>query len=73
MIARLWHLSNPRQVAQDLLKRLGLTNAADLRVSTYSGGIRRRLDIAMSLVRKPQVIFLDDPTAGLDPEVRIEF
>jgi ABC-2 type transport system ATP-binding protein len=73
MIARLRHLINPRQVADDLLVRFGLTDAADRRVSTYSGGMRRRLDIAMSLVGNPQVIFLDEPTAGLDPEVRIEF
>lgn len=73
MIAKLRHLKNPRQVADDLLNRFGLTDAADRRVSTYSGGMRRRLDIAMSLVGKPQLIFLDEPTAGLDPEVRIEF
>jgi ABC-2 type transport system ATP-binding protein len=72
MIARLRHLHDPRQVADDLLKRFGLIEAADRRVSTYSGGMRRRLDIAMSLTGKPQVIFLDEPTNGLDPEARIE-
>jgi len=73
MIAKLRHLTNPRQVADDLLNRFGLTAAAaDRRVSTYSGGMRRRLDIAMSLVGKPQLIFLDEPTTGLDPEGRIE-
>ena len=72
MIARLRHLKNSRQVADNLLKRFGLTEAADRRVSTYSGGMRRRLDIAMSLVGKPQVIFLDEPTTGLDPEARLE-
>ena len=72
MIARLRHLKNPRQVADDLLKRFGLTDAANRRVSTYSGGMRRRLDLAMSLVGKPQIIFLDEPTTGLDPEARIE-
>lgn len=72
MIAKLRHLTNPRQVADDLLKRFGLTNAADHRVSTYSGGMRRRLDIAMSLIGKPKLIFLDEPTTGLDPEGRIE-
>ena len=72
MIARLRHLKSSRQVADDLLNRFGLMDAADRRVSTYSGGMRRRLDIAMSLVGKPQVIFLDEPTTGLDPEARIE-
>ncbi|MFD2573020.1 ABC transporter ATP-binding protein [Spirosoma soli] len=72
MIARLWHLGNPRQVADDLLNRFGLTDAADRSASTYSGGMRRRLDIAMSLVGKPPLIFLDEPTTGLDPEARIE-
>jgi ABC-2 type transport system ATP-binding protein len=72
MIARLRHLSNPHQVADGLIKRFGLSDAADRRASTYSGGMRRRLDIAMSLVGKPQLIFLDEPTTGLDPEARIE-
>ena len=72
MIAQLRHLQNPRQVAEDLLSRFGLTNAADRKASTYSGGMRRRLDIAMSLVGKPPVIFLDEPTTGLDPQARME-
>ena len=72
MIARLRHLKDPRQIADDLLNRFGLTDAADRRVSTYSGGMRRKLDIAMSLIGKPQLIFLDEPTNGLDPEARIE-
>ncbi|MGF7037733.1 ABC transporter ATP-binding protein [Mucilaginibacter lappiensis] len=72
IIARLRHLKNPRQVADDLLNRFGLTGAADRGVSTYSGGMRRRLDIAMSLVGESQVIFLDEPTTGLDPEARLE-
>ncbi len=72
MIAQLKHLKNPRQIADDMLNRFGLTEAADRRVSFYSGGMRRRLDIAMSLVGKPQLIFLDEPTTGLDPEARIE-
>ena len=72
MIARLRHLKNPLQIADNLIKRFGLTDAAGRRVSTYSGGMRRRLDIAMSLIGKPQVIFLDEPTNGLDPEARIE-
>jgi ABC-2 type transport system ATP-binding protein len=72
LIAKLRHLKNPRQVADDMLKRFGLTDAADRKASTYSGGMRRRLDIALSLVGKPQIIFLDEPTTGLDPEARIE-
>jgi ABC-2 type transport system ATP-binding protein len=72
MIARLRHLNHPRQVADDLLNRFGLTDAADRRVSAYSGGMRRKLDLAMSLLGKPLIIFLDEPTTGLDPEARIE-
>ncbi len=72
MIARLRHLKNPSQLADDLLKRFNLTDAADRRVATYSGGMSRRLDLAMSLIGKPQIIFLDEPTTGLDPEGRIE-
>jgi len=72
MIAKLRHLNHPRQIADDLLQRFGLTDAANRGVATYSGGMRRRLDIAMSLVGKPQLIFLDEPTTGLDPEARLE-
>ena len=72
MIVQLRHLKNPRQIADDLLARFGLTDAGDRRVATYSGGMRRRLDLAMSLVGKPPLIFLDEPTAGLDPEARLE-
>jgi ABC-2 type transport system ATP-binding protein len=72
LIARLRHLKNPVPVADELLERFGLNEAADRRVATYSGGMRRRLDIAMSLVGKPQLIFLDEPTTGLDPEARLE-
>lgn len=72
MVARLRHVENPGKVADDLLERLGLTDASNRRVSTYSGGMRRRLDIAMSLAADPQVIFLDEPTTGLDPEARLE-
>jgi ABC-2 type transport system ATP-binding protein len=72
MIARLRHLKHPHQIADDLLLRFGLTDAAARRVSTYSGGMRRRLDLAMSLVGTPPILFLDEPTTGLDPEARIE-
>ncbi len=72
MVAKLRLVRNPGQVADDLLERFGLTDAAGRRVATYSGGMRRRLDIAMSLIGDPPVIFLDEPTTGLDPEARIE-
>jgi ABC-2 type transport system ATP-binding protein len=72
LIARLRHLKNPGTIAGDLLERFALTDAAARKVSTYSGGMRRRLDIAMSLIGNPQIIFLDEPTAGLDPQARIE-
>ena len=62
----------PEAIAADLLDRFGLTDAAERRVSTYSGGMRRRLDIAMSLIGDPPVILLDEPTNGLDPQGRIE-
>ncbi len=72
MIAKLRHLKHPSQVAGELLTRFGLIDAANRRVSTYSGGMRRRLDLAMSLVGTPPILFLDEPTTGLDPEGRIE-
>ena len=72
LVARLRHLKDPGKIADDLLARFQLTDAAGRRVSTYSGGMRRRLDIAMSLIGNPPVIFLDEPTAGLDPQARIE-
>ncbi len=72
LVARLRHLEDPASVADDLLERFALTDAAGRRVATYSGGMRRRLDIAMSLIGNPPVIFLDEPTNGLDPQGRIE-
>jgi len=72
LVARLRAVSNPTQVADSLLQQFGLNDAADKRVDTYSGGMARRLDIAMSLVGTPAVIFLDEPTTGLDPEGRLE-
>ncbi len=72
LVARLRHLKDPRTIADDLLDRFSLTDAAERKVSTYSGGMRRRLDIAMSLIGNPPVIFLDEPTTGLDPQARIE-
>ncbi|TYK43629.1 ABC transporter ATP-binding protein [Actinomadura decatromicini] len=72
LVARLRRVAGPGQVADDLLARFQLTDAARRRVSTYSGGMRRRLDIAMSLIGNPPVVFLDEPTTGLDPQARVE-
>ena len=72
MIAKLRHLKNPNEVADELINRFGMSEAADRRVGTYSGGMKRRIDIAMSLVGNPKIIFLDEPTTGLDPEARLE-
>jgi ABC-2 type transport system ATP-binding protein len=72
LVARLRHLKDPGTIADDLLDRFALTDAAARKVSTYSGGMRRRLDIAMSLIGNPPVIFLDEPTTGLDPQGRLE-
>ncbi|MEV6866850.1 ATP-binding cassette domain-containing protein [Streptosporangium subroseum] len=72
LVARLRHLKNPGKIADDLLERFSLTDAGARKASTYSGGMRRRLDIAMSLIGNPPVIFLDEPTTGLDPQARIE-
>jgi ABC-2 type transport system ATP-binding protein len=72
LVARLRHLPGPAQIAAKLLERFGLADAGERKVATYSGGMRRRLDIAMSLIGNPPVIFLDEPTTGLDPEGRLE-
>ena len=72
LIARLRHLDGPGRIADQLLARFSLSEAAARRVATYSGGMRRRLDIAMSLIGDPPIILLDEPTAGLDPQGRID-
>ncbi|WP_069385315.1 ABC transporter ATP-binding protein [Cellulosimicrobium cellulans] len=72
LVAKLRHLEDPAAVADDLLARFSLTDAGDRRAGTYSGGMRRRLDIAMSLIGDPPVIVLDEPTTGLDPQARVE-
>ncbi|HEY4022731.1 MAG TPA: ATP-binding cassette domain-containing protein [Pseudonocardiaceae bacterium] len=72
LVAKLRHLKGAGTIADDLLARFSLTDAGGRKVSTYSGGMRRRLDIAMSLIGSPPVIFLDEPTTGLDPQARIE-
>lgn len=72
LVARLRHLKNPGAIADDLLRRFALTEAGGRKAATYSGGMRRRLDIAMSLIGNPPIIFLDEPTTGLDPQARLE-
>ncbi|MGW8482260.1 ABC transporter ATP-binding protein [Microbacterium sp. NPDC055903] len=72
LVARLRHLKNPGAVADEMLARFSLTDAGGRKAGEYSGGMRRRLDIAMSLVGNPPIIFLDEPTTGLDPQARIE-
>ncbi len=72
LIARLRHQADPEVIADDLLTRFSLTEAGTRRVATYSGGMRRRLEIAMSLIGDPGVVFLDEPTTGLDPQARLE-
>ncbi|WP_142826408.1 ABC transporter ATP-binding protein [Planococcus soli] len=72
MIAKLRRISNPAQTADKLLAKFSLADAANRRAEKYSGGMKRRLDIAMSLIGSPAVIFLDEPTTGLDPESRLE-
>ena len=74
MVGRLYHLGrrHSRQRAVDLLERFGLTDAGDRQAKTYSGGMRRRLDILAGTIVRPAVLFLDEPTTGLDPRSRNE-
>jgi len=72
LVARLRHIPRASRVADEMLSQFSLTEAGSRRVATYSGGMRRRLDIAMSLVGDPAVVFLDEPTTGLDPQARTE-
>jgi ABC-2 type transport system ATP-binding protein len=72
LVAKLRHLKDPGAIADDLLARFSLSDAGNRKAATYSGGMRRRLDIAMSLIGNPPVVFLDEPTTGLDPQARIE-
>ncbi len=72
LVGKLRRVADPGGVADRLLARLSLTEAGARRAGTYSGGMRRRLDIAMSLIGDPSVVFLDEPTTGLDPQARIE-
>ena len=71
IIGALRHLSNKNELTDELLETFRLTDAANKQVSTYSGGMRRRLDIAMSMMGKSPVVFLDEPTTGLDPQNRL--
>jgi len=72
LAGELFHSPAPGQRADDLLEQFGLTGSANKRAGPYSGGMRRRLDIAMGLTGTPDIIFLDEPTTGLDPQNRIE-
>lgn len=74
MVGRLYHLSHKeaKKRAQEILKDLNLTDAANRQVKTYSGGMRRRLDLGASLVANPKILFLDEPTTGLDPRTRLD-
>ena len=72
LVAKLRHVPDPGGVAEELLAAFRLTEAGGRKAGSYSGGMRRRLDIAMSLVGHPEVIYLDEPTTGLDPEARLE-
>src|SRR5690606_21985459 len=72
LVAELRRVPDPARVGADLLTQFGLEEAGDRRAATYSGGMRRRLDIAMSLIGDPAILFLDEPTTGLDPQARRE-
>ena len=72
LVAQLRHQPGAGRIADELLARFSLTDAGGRRVATYSGGMRRRLDIAMSLIGNPPIILLDEPTTGLDPQSRLE-
>lgn len=74
MVGELYHMDKKdvKKRASELLERLSLTDAADRTARTYSGGMRRRLDVGASLMYRPKVIFLDEPTTGLDPRTRLE-
>lgn len=74
MVGRLYHLPAAviRKRANDLLQSLNLADAANRPVKTYSGGMRRRLDLGASLIARPKVLFLDEPTTGLDPRTRLD-
>lgn len=74
MFGRLYHLGKQASLdrAHELLERFSLTDSAKRPIKTYSGGMRRRLDLAASLIVRPKVLFLDEPTTGLDPRGRLE-
>ncbi len=72
LVADLRHLKKSEQITNELVKKLNVEEFVDRKVSTYSGGMKRRIDIAMGLVGNPEILFLDEPTTGIDPESRQE-
>lgn len=70
IMGRMRHIGEPEKKAEELLEYFSLSSVKNQRVSSYSGGMKRKLDIAMSLVGNPEIIFLDEPTTGLDPQSR---
>ena len=70
IMGRIRHIGEPEKKAEELLEYFSFSSVKNQRVSSYSGGMKRKLDIAMSLVGNPEIIFLDEPTTGLDPQSR---
>ncbi|WP_088012002.1 ABC transporter ATP-binding protein [Gottfriedia acidiceleris] len=71
LVAKLRHLPNRKEVVEESLRRFDLIEAGDRALATYSGGMKRRLDLAMTILGSPELVFLDEPSVGLDPEARL--